>query len=68
MRFYNKKEIDCVWEVRKQAIGSVGQKDENRFDIYPLKGVLGSGQKITVELSFIPTSDKMYNNKFQIVI
>ena len=43
MRFYNKKEIDCVWEVKKQVIGSSSKNDENRFEIYPLKGVLGSG-------------------------
>ena len=64
IRFSNEKEVDCNWEIKKLGLNPSEKKDENRFLINPSSGCIQPGHRMTVEISFIPISDKQYNYRF----
>ncbi len=69
VRFTNDKEVACEWNVNTRADISAREKNqENRFAINPTSGFIAPGQKQTVELTFMPTTEKPYTYKFSLLI
>jgi hydrocephalus-inducing protein len=68
VRFENKKEVPCDWwyyyKPDVQTAAAAGEKEGgSRFSVMPLTGTLLPGQRQTVDIMFIPNSDKPFVQK-----
>ena len=66
VRFENKKEVPCDWSYYYKAdVAGVSAKEGEKFSVWPTSGYLLPGQKQTVDVIFIPTHEKVVNQKLQ---
>ena len=68
MRFYNDKEIACEWTLNQREGLTSDKKEEQKFTMNPISGIIQPMQKQTVEITFTPTVEKVYNQRFVIKI
>ncbi|EGR28756.1 hypothetical protein IMG5_169530, partial [Ichthyophthirius multifiliis] len=69
LRFVNLKEIPCIWSLNTRPdISQNSKKEDQKFIINPSNGIIASGQKQIVQLSFAPSAEKNYQWKFTINI
>jgi len=66
IRFENLKEVPCEWWYYFKpdiATAATVAKEGERFTVFPQGGTLLPGQKQTVDIMFIPNSDKSFSQK-----
>ena len=66
IRFENQKEVPCDWWYYYKpdvAAAATLAKEGERFSVFPLAGTLLPGQRQTVDIMFIPNSDKQFTQK-----
>ena len=62
IRFENNKEVPCDWWYYYKQDAAAKESGE-RFQVLPQSGTLLPGQKQTVDVMFIPNSDKPFLQK-----
>lgn len=72
LRLVNDKEIPCAWTLNTRADGALTggdkKKDENKFALTPASGIIPSGSKMIVEITFCPTGENLYQHRFTLNI
>ena len=71
IRFENQKEVPCEWNLNlkeDRPSGDREKKQEPRFHLSPQSGVMPKYTNSTLEITFIPLTDKLYQQKFSIEI
>lgn len=69
VRLINEKEIDCEWNLSvKSDLAGDKKKEPCKFELLPTSGVISSGNKQIVTITFSPSYEKDYNHKFVINI
>ena len=64
MRLENHKEVPCHWSFfSRQDLASGSGKDGDRFSVRPASGHLAPGGKSVVDVMFIPSAEKEFQQK-----
>ena len=66
IRLENLREVNCEWWFYNPApasasTGNEKKKEVENFSVFPLSGMLLPGQRSTIDVMFIPNSDKPFS-------